>query len=254
MKFRKMYNSCISLDTEQDIFDVFRTVPKEKIIYNGRFFKCLRVDRLLRSCLYKKNWIDSSKNTRPDFHNDKNQIMMDFMKIDDAQNLKNNSFRRKTKTLNNYFGNDYEELLKETSLFYVPRATEDCSYNNYLNNFKSILLKHSDKVCEYRKNFPNCKTCVLFVCDESSCYFTTKLTKNHKNKNALGELHKCFFDKAFIDIIRNCKADFVVWYTHFKQIVKGKKLVKQPVACIYDIQHLKQLGIQYSASSMQILK
>ena len=204
------YLSCISIDTERDIFDVFRTVPKKRIIYNGNFFRCLRIDKLLRSFLFKKNWINSSKNTRPDFHNFKNHIMVEFMKIDDADSLKSNSFRRKAKTLRNYFGADYEEVLKNSSLFYVPRATKECTYANYLNNFRSILLKHSSKVGAYHENFPECKTCVLFVCDESSCYFTTKLSKNHKNKNALGELHKCFFDKAFVDIIRNCKADFVV--------------------------------------------
>lgn len=255
MKFRNAYKSCISLNDEQSIFDVYRTVPKSRIIYNGRFFKCLRVDLLLRSILFKKNWVDSSKESSPDFHNDKHHIMVEFMRIDDSVDQKNNSFKRKTKTLEKYFGGNYKNLMNGSTLFYVPKVGDvgKVSYKSYLKNFKETIENHSNKVEKYHENFPKCDTCVFFVCDESNCYFTRNTRLFSNNIKFTSALHNCFYDKSFLEIIKTCKADYLIWYTHFKVANSNKKIIKKPVACVYEVNHLKKRELAFPQESMKFV-
>lgn len=76
----------ITFDNERFVFDLFRKTPSSRIRYNGRYFKCARVERLLKCTFYRKSWIDSSQDSKPDFHNDKHHIMMDIMRVDDCVN------------------------------------------------------------------------------------------------------------------------------------------------------------------------
>ena len=173
---------------------------------------------------------------------------MEVMRIDDGVGGKRspNSFERTGRFLKNIFGKDYKEKLNGSDFYFIPDTRNDNEYNfkAYLRNFERVLMNHSDKIDQYHKNYPKCKTCVLLICDESNSYLekieNTKLVKTHM----------CFADKRFIDVIKECKANYVVWFVVHKNIY-GNKV---PLACIYDVKHLKQAGIEYNHDCMIKIK
>lgn len=191
------------------------------------------------------NWIDSSgKNAPPpDFYNDELKLMMDVMRIDDHafQNKKNkiinptlaleskiyNELKNKNifseKTLNNIF------IIANTDL----PTNKDHNYNFYYQNFKRVLLKHDKKIDLYKKNHPNFKT-IFLIFDESSAYF--ELIKNKKNGIMQANVHLHFFDEKFVSIIKEIKADYIIWMTPYKKInvPPGSQNLSLPYICIFD--------------------
>ena len=245
-----------TFDNENSILKDFRNVPSYKIKYIGRFFHCFRVERLIKSVLFSKTWIDTSSKSDipPDFHNDKHHIMMDIMRIDDCvKKIKRkgvpNSFERANKLIKKFFGDD-EERLKDCSLYFDADTRNDEEFNitGYLKEFERVLINHSNKVGSYHKNYPKCNTCVLFVCDRSNGYY-------QKISESIIIPHICFLDKKFIDVIKRCESQYVVWFiTRKKGITINGRELKQPWACIYDVKHIKQNGYEYDHNKMVKIK
>ena len=244
-----------SLNRESFILENFRLIPSSRIKYVGRFLPCFRVERLIKSILFSKSWTDSSskRDMPPDFHNDKHHIMMEMMRVDDGVGSKHspNSFTRTNDLLNKYFDSDYKNKLAQCSAYVIPDTRDDKKFNfkGYFQTFKRVLTNHSEKVDNYRDNYPKCKTCVLFICDESNAYYQN--VDNGESKI----LHLCFNDKKFVEIIEHCKADYVVWFTLNKTVLReNEKEIKQPLACIYDVKHTKQIGFDYNHDKMIKIK
>lgn len=242
-----------SFESESFIFKHFKTVPSSRIKYLGRRFPCLRIKTLLKCPLFSKSWVDSSsKSARaPDFHNEKHHLMMDFARVDDCVfegKAGVNSFARASKFMKEHAGKNYKNVLKEKgiTLYFVPDTTNDKEFNylGYLKSFKTVLMDHSKKVASYHSNYPKCKTCVMFIFDESNPYYQKDTT----------ELHCCFLDKKFIEIIKECNFDYVVWFTHYKSVYKNGKEIKIPLAYIYDVKHFKETGKEYDQNKMAKLK
>lgn len=251
------YNLLLDLNKESFIFDFFRLIPSSAIKYNGRFFKCSRIERLLKCPLYKKSWIDSSKTSKPDYHNDKHHLLTEFMRIDDCVNEingehVNNSFERQTKYMESHYGRNYKEYLKSCILIFNAdtRDYKGFNFKGYLKNFERVVLHHAERADSYRRNFPNCDALIFFICDESNCYYQPNKDKECDD-NHRSIVHNCFLDKAFLNVIKKSKADFVVWFTINKTILNNKnKVIKQPLAFIYDVNHLKHNGINFDHSAM----
>ena len=108
-----------SFNKESFIIENFRMIPSYKIKYNGRFFHCFRVERLIKSILFSRSWIDSSSKSDPppDFHNEKHHIMMEIMRVDDGAGGKHspNSFERKEKYMQKHYGKDYKKSLRDAA-------------------------------------------------------------------------------------------------------------------------------------------
>ena len=244
--FTNKNDQLLTFDNESFIFEMFRHIPPSRIKYSGRYFHCLRIELLLKSFLFKKSWIDSSKDSIPDFHNDKHHIMMEIMRIDDCVNEIDgrhvpSSFERAGKYMSRHFGHNYKNDLKTCTLFFNANTRNNKHFNfkGYYQNFKRVLLDHSNNVDVYRKNYPKCKTCVLFIFDESNAYYQESPFKS-QNPNKKNLVHTCFLDKQFIDVIKQCKSDYVVWFTYNKTILNSKgKPIKQPLACIYEVKNTK---------------
>ena len=183
---------------------------------------------------------------------------MDIMRIDDCVNkIKgkkvNNSFARENIAMVKMAGEDYKERLNGTLYFLADtRNNKEFNIFGYQKNFARVLNDHSDKIDNYRKNHPKCKTCVLFVFDESNDY--VQLTDNTKFENGYpqGEIkiHQHFVDKKMINVIKNTKADYVIWMTRYKSLYINNKPVRRPQACIYDVKHFKQKGVEYDYRKM----
>ena len=239
-----------TFDDESFIFEQLRLTPSNKIKYCGRLFRCFRIEKLLKSIFFYKSWINTSSKSDipPDFHNDRHHIMMDIMRVDDSASGKHgpNSFERTHKYLKKNIGKDYKKKMGGSSLYFIPNTMDDSQYNfkGYVRNFERILMDHSDKVSNYHQNYPKCKTCILFVFDESNAYY-----QDMGNERKL--IHLCFCDKKFLDVVKQCKSDYVAWFAFYKTVLDNNgKEIKMPLVCIYDVKHIKKAGIEYDYNKM----
>ncbi len=249
-----------TMDNESFVIKNFKSIPHGKIAYFGNFFHCFRIERLIKSFLFAKSWIDSSSKDSlpPDFHNEKHKIMMDVMRIDDCVNEKNgkkiaNAFQRENTYMRKLMRKDYKNKYN-ASLYFVPNTfnNEDFNFIGYSKNFERVLINHSNKVDSYRSNYPKCKTCVLFVCDESNNYVQVIDKEDLNRKEPLGKYypHNCFIDSKFLSIIKNVKAEYVVWMGRWKSLTVNGRRIKMPQAAIYDIKSLKEKGFEYNHDMM----
>ena len=107
-----------------------------------------------------------------------------------------------------------------------------------------MLINHSNKVDLYRNNYPKCKTCVLFVCNEPNSYVRLIDKEDLNRKEPLGKYYprNCFIDSKFLSVIKGVKADYVVWMGRWKYLTFNGKRIKMPQAAIYEVKHLKEKG------------
>ena len=246
-----------TFDNESFVLENFRLIPFYQIKYLGRRINCFRIKRLIRSFFFSKSWENSfSKgDPSPDFHNEKHRVMMEVMRVDDAISEPNdkcgdNSFKRTKRIIKAYFGQDYKGKLKNCSVYINPDTRNDKEYNiyGYLKTFKRVVMDHSNKIDNYHKHYPRCKTCIFLICDESNGYYQVV------DKNRIRP-HLCFTDKNFIEVIKNCRAEYVVWFVAKKEsLMINNKELKQPLACIYDVKHFKESGIEYDYEKMVKIK
>lgn len=252
-----------TFNNEQFLLEIYRTIPTYKIQYLGRFFSCLKIELLTKSVFFSKSWIDSSAKDMlpPDFHNNKHKIMMEVMRIDDCVNKINkkhvcSSFERAKMVEKSILGDNYKN--KNGMLFVVPDTTNSDEFNfkGYMKNFERVVLKHASKVEKYKENYPNCKTTVFLICDETNNYIQVNciddLSKENE-KNVVLEnfkIHYHFMDSYFIDIIKKSNADFVIWWGYGKSIFVNGKHIKSPQICIYDVKHFKETGFKYDHNLM----
>lgn len=249
-----------TLDDEKIILESYKRISSSDFFFNGSFFRCLRIKALTKSFLFSKSWIDSSSKNDfpPDFHNDKHRIMMEVMRVDDCVNEKDgkrvaNSFQRANLKMKKMFGKNYKKEQNGT-LFFIPDTRDNTEYNfeGYFNNFKRVMLNHSGKIKDYRKNYPLCKTCVLLICDESNNYVEVTDQNDLSRDNPLKpfKIHYWFLDKDFVDVIKGCNADYVIWMGYYKILYLNGKRIKMPRVCIYDVKNIKENGAEYNHSLM----
>ena len=77
----------------------------------------------------------------------------------------------------------------------------------------------------YISNHPR-KKLVYFILDDSSPYFTSK-EKNiivKAGNSFLAKLHMYFIDENFISVLRESKADFIIWFAPFKHFESFEKI------------------------------
>lgn len=253
-----------TLDNEKFIFDLYKKVSSHKIKYFGRFFSCLKIEILTKNFLFSNSWINSSSKSDPppDFHNDKHKVMLEVMRIDDCVNEINdkkidNTFAKSNKLARRLFGNDYKKTV-DGYFFSIPNTNDSDEFNfkGYLSNFKKVLLNHSNKIENYRENYPKCKTTIFLICDESNSYVQVSDEKDLNKKEEVNvnlnnfKVHYCFWDSNFIEIIKKCNADFVIWWGYNKTIFVNNKKIKYPEVCIYDVKYFKEKGYEYNHELM----
>ncbi len=253
-----------TFDDESFILENYRLTPSSKIKFCGRFFHCLRIKWLTKSWLLSKTWTDSSAKSDPppDFHNDRFGIMMEIMRVDDCVNLINgkhvvNSFKRANMFMKKRAGKDYRKTLNG-SLYFIPdtRNSDEFNFQGYISNFERVITKHSNKVSKYRKNYPKCKTTIFFVCDESNNYVQVTNKEDLKREDEPNAIFDKFFphfsylDQKFLDVIKNCQADYLIWMFRYKTLFANGKRVFHPEVCIFDVKHIKENGHLYDHSLM----
>ena len=249
-----------SLDNEKFILKNYRKVPSIKVFYCGRTLHCWRVKKLTKSILFSKSWVDSSGKDvpPPDFYNDKHHIMMEMMRVDDSVGEINgkhvpNSFEKASLLAKHYLGKEYKKI-KHCTLYCSVDTSDPKRFNfeGYFKNFERTLKKHSDKVANYRENHPNCKTMVFFVHDESNVYVQVSNKDELKRRIPTEKfrMHKYFFDRKFLDVIKSLEADYVIWMGYHKDLYINNRRIFFPTVCIYDVKRIKEKGVEYNHELM----
>ncbi len=257
-----------TFDDEGYVLKNYRLIPSRKIKYIGNYFRCYKIEKLTKSILFSKSWINSSSKdvSPPDFHNDRHHIMMEMMRIDDCVNNLNgehvkNSFERESDILKSGLGKDYKKNHQNDIAIIFPDTsnTDEFNYSSYFDNFVRTIYKHSSKIEKYKENYPKCKEVIFFLLDESNEYIQT--TDNNIYNETINAninpqrfvIHYCYLDKKFLDVIKTCRADYFIWMSLKGPFVNNKR-IKYPLAVIYDIKHMNYDGIEYNEKLMLKIK
>ena len=243
-----------TFNNEDYILENFRIHDKKNVVYIGKFFKCNKIFRLLKSYKFNKQWVNSSgkNDPPPDFYNNKSKLMMDVMTVEDNSyknqkgKIVNLTKEQEEKTLRKYFGANYKNERDDLRISVVAHSglstIEDHNFDRYVKNFKRVVEKHIDKLNLYKKNHPNFKI-IFFIFDESTAYIESleKQEKNFKQGQRMcGRPHIYFCDRQFVNIFKDSKIDYIVWYAPWKMILNefGQPF-KFPQCAVIDVKNIK---------------
>ena len=123
------------------------------------------------------------------------------------------------------------------------------NYGFYLESFRRIVGKHAAKADGYRQKNPD-KKLVFFIFDESAAYFVPSIVGGlyRAGDEVRAKPYWHFRDAAFVGVIRECGADYFVWYTPYKHawLADGTQ-VDAPEACLFDCASIIVPLIEYDA-------
>ena len=233
-----------TFNDESVIIEFFQNIKTNEILILGNENNCVNILNTILNTEKWKEWIDSSKKdqTPPDFYNNRENIMMEVMRIDDHAyvNKKNKvinpQLQQENKVKDMLLNNINFSNLNKNTVFFLNVCTnlpteEDHNYIRYKNNFKRVINKHKNQIENYKKNHPNYKL-IFFVFDESAAYIEAANKKEKVSNLPLGRPHLHFLDKDFITTIDECNVDYIIWYAPFKRIKNFP--VAYPKVAIYD--------------------
>lgn len=111
---------------------------------------------------YLDRWKDNSfSHLPPDFLNDKDNLMIEVMRIDDHSfDGKYNPVLEKERHLSKEL-EPFKKMFPNAN-FFINAVTdlptnEDYNYMNYYLSFQRTIRKHKSKITKYRKNHPDKK-------------------------------------------------------------------------------------------------
>lgn len=243
-------------DNENEIIEFFKMGGCEEVLFLNNNISTNKIFKYISKPKHWKNWICSSGKDEPppDYYSDKYKLMMEVMRIDD------HAFKNKKGKLVNPVNIRESEIQAEirkhakitgTTKIIVNAVSglptrEDHNYDFYLKNFSRVINNHKESVELYRSNHKGYKL-IFFLFDESSAYVRVD-TKELADRGAkhgemfIGDSHRFFLDKAFVDVIKECGADYVVWYTPFKYIDTHGVFPQLPKVIVIDVKNLDELN------------
>ena len=251
-----------ALDDESFLLDFFRTgFESQKVLIVPEDDEA---EATLHSILNETGWADCTSigEGMPDFINDDAGLMIEMMRVDDheregsAGSRVNPQRAEEGKVLKDLDGKLRElldaigggrSILMNVSCDLPGEEFRD--YGFYLESFCRIVGKHAAKVDGYRMKNPG-KKLIFFVFDESAAYFVPSMNGGpYLAGDEVGaELHWHFLDAAFIDAVRECGADYLLWFTPFKHVwLADDSRLNTPTACLFDCDSIDFPLIDYVA-------
>ncbi len=243
-----------TFNNESMILNTFRELQTKEILPLGNFLECKKIHCSLTGVLNRKEWINCSgkSDPPPDFYNNKHKLMMEVMRIDDHAfvdtkgKIQNKTLQREGKIFKEINQPDRNDIkLFITANTQLP-TNEDHNFERYYKNFERVFKEHEKKIDLYKENHPGFKT-IFFIFDESSAYLEA-LNDEHVDKEIKqgsliqGNPHVFCLDKKFVEIIKESKVDYVLWYAPWKLLryIKndGLEMVNLPKCAIYDVKNL----------------
>ncbi len=246
-------------DNELNIIREFNDIGyKYILVFDGEG------EEILKKINSFDNWINSSgkSDPPPDMYSNEYNLMMDIMRVDDHTSINKkgmlyNAYRiKENNTYKKMQQWAIENNITLTGDILVNTVTdlptdEDHSYDKYLKEFSRVVKKHDESYNLYIKNHPN-KKLIYFILDESSPYLRSE-EKNivvKAGKTICAQLHLFFYDSNFVNILRESKADYVIWYAPFKHFDSFEK-VDLPKVVIYTKDNLNEIkSIKYNQNEM----
>lgn len=134
-------------DKESDIFRLMQSIPYEKIA-------CLTEsdseEKLVDAIRNSTHWIDNSADTNnpPDYLNDVDHIMMDFMRTNDYEKrsksgkVKNEVAATENKIIKELKNLLSDEVTKNVDMKVIPDVEPKPDFGKYYNNIKHVLESH----------------------------------------------------------------------------------------------------------------
>lgn len=224
--------------------------------------KAAKVIDSLLSNDYLDRWKDNSKSLLPpDFINEKDNIMLEVMRIDDhSSDGINNPVLKKEKQMHKELEAMLGKFPNASNVFCNPVTdlpTElDHNYSNYYKSFQRAVRKHASKITNYKSNHPNKELAFLVMDETSGIYFErmdNSLNKSLSN-TVFGKPHLVFFDNRFVKEFLGLDLDYFIMcmpFNYFKSIENHEEL---PHLVIFDVKHLKNSEmmqyIDYDESKM----
>lgn len=197
-------------DRESDIFALIQRVPDNKIA-------CLTgnasEETLIEIIRNTDHWIDNSEDTNypPDYLNDIDHIMMDFMRTNDYEKrsksgkVRNDIAAAENKAIRELKNCIPEGVAKNIDIYAIPDVEPQPNFERYYYNMQHVLESHGKQIPKYKEYHPS-KDIVFCVCDLSE--HDHLLTDNAGN--TCGIFLPCY-DQRVLKIIKECGADYVIW-------------------------------------------
>ncbi|MBQ7170789.1 MAG: hypothetical protein IJR89_00770 [Clostridia bacterium] len=173
-------------------------------------------------------WLDNSENTSnpPDYINSEKKLMLEFMSVNDYEKTKPGGSPDNPPAREGAFS--AKEIIKSSITNQFPAVTNimfeyedkmEPDYDQYYQNFCRVIDSHKNKISYYKKNHPECDHLAFVVCDISEHEHFRVINKNGKTSKALH--HPCY-DIDFLKKIKQCGADFVLWFSPYISPPFGK--------------------------------
>ena len=251
-------------DNENKIIESFQKIKSDEILLVS---ENNNNEKILQSIYNKENWkywINSSgkSDLPPDFYSNEFELIMNIMRVDNHA-YKNSKGQIINPTLQ-MESKIYKEIMESKivkdinfkgDINVIARtdlpSDEDHNYKYYLENFKRIVNKHNDKIENYKRNHPKFKS-IFFAFDESSGYINTKRKQNTRmvGQEVKAKIHFWFMDKEFLNIIKELKIDYFIWYAPYKYYI-GINPKILPKVCIYNLKEINKINlIEYDMDTM----
>lgn len=200
-------------DKESDIFQLMQGVPYEKIALLTQSDSEEKLVEIIKS---SNHWIDNSADTNnpPDYLNDVDHIMMDFMCTNDYEKrsrsgkVKNEVAAAENKIIKELKSRLSGEVTKNIEMKAISDIEPKPDFEKYYNNIKHVLESHGRQTSKYRENHPD-KDIVFCVCDLSE--------HDHLMQDAAGNTRiflPCY-DRSVLQMIKKCMVEYVIWLTPY---------------------------------------
>jgi len=249
----------LTFDNENVIMEFFRD-PENKVLAFPQGEELLKTFISINDEKQWSEWIDSSSKDAPppDYYNEKMKLMMDVMRFDDQQSIdckKHPTKSRESKLRKEIEESGWMDILPNVKHVFINGVSdlpqnEDHNFTRYRGNFTRVIENHSSKINNYKKNHPGYKL-IFFVFDESSSIYADS---NHNPKSSFmiqGKPHICFLDRQMVDVIKNCGADYLVWFKPYNSFVTIKGINDGlPKIVMYDIKKMEVDTIDYTNKKM----
>lgn len=242
-----------TLNDECVLVNRLRDEDVDRIVTVGNEKECKHIINCLLDDKNFKCWVENSgkSDPPPDYYSDQFNLMMEIMRVDDcayvnsknkvvnktlqAENLIIQEIRNKFPEFNN---SNFTIITNSNSGL---ETFEDHNYKRYYENFNRVIKKHKESIPIYKKNHPNHKL-IFYVYDESTAYIEvaneSSVKPNYQYQELIfaERLHEFYLDNRFTEVIRNCGADYVIWYAPNKYVnAKDVGLLDIPKVIVYEV-------------------
>lgn len=236
-----------TMNDESVLIEHFNMLETTEICLVGNEESCAKIVESIKNI---ESWVDTSGKDMPppDFYNDSENLMMEVMRVDDHGFIDNRGKKinptlqkekESIKKVKEVLGDKLDNITLVVANAPTDLPTdEDHSFDKYKKSFERIVNKHKKSVDLYRKNHTNHKL-IFFVYDESSAYLLSRKPRKAVQSIIVEAMpHFIPRDKNFMEVIKNCGADYVIVFMPYKRVQAFSMMPDLPQAYVFEVNNL----------------